>query len=1045
MATIATLSVDVGVGKNDITAFLSQLQSQLQAADAAAQKAAASIGSAFGSAGSRAAASIKQVTTSSQQAANAELQLAQAEARGLSIKGQLASASQRLSSAIQQYSQAADSSAASVLRLQNAENQLATVQAKIQASAVSSTSSLNSLKTAFDGISTSAAAFGIGLGIGALVQVGTDAIKSANSLEKTEAAVRALSGSQAKYNELIDLARGGQQKYGGTLEDNIRGLGALVNTSSRYGVELVKLDNLSRRLAAADPEQGIKGATFALREFLSGSGAAAGKSLVQRFELSKQDIDPFGNSNPIVKVEALNEALNKMGITQDVLNGQAATNAIKYDQFAASLDNAKVAAGALAAVALGPVVQDITKLLNLSTSSVPQSAQGFGQLGTQIGRFANFVQPVTSSVLGFGGAITGLNIGAVKLVANLAGTTSAGQAVGDAIKLAADQASAFTGIDLAGYLGLGNAALIDSSNAFAQSGQAAAAAGPPTLAQAQAMIQSAASGQLLKDAQDQVIAVTQESANASLTETTAKQQNTLQTQVLQQQVISAANAYLALNPNVTASGIAQDIAAGRISAAIGIYSEQILAIQRTRTELALLQAQAGNAASTAAANQTIAFNRATGRIGRGDAGDTRLDREAVGKQLADQRNAEINLAQAQNNHAKEIALLKNAQVGLNKNSADYINLQAKIVKAEDDAAKAGKKRATGGGAVPGISNVRLTDQQKLQNSLLANQESFANKSESEETKHQQKLTEIDTQYAQKRNEVDKKFHLDRLQGEADFYEGLSSIKDRGVQKQIDAQYQQALLKAEEIARTKGGDAANAFLDAQTSIIQKRGSLLDKIAGLTDKKGKDKQTQQSDANQAEYLRGVLALQERASALKLQQVEGEGSQIAAERDRQLADENAHFQSATDQLTNKAADSAEKRVNASIRAAKQVDQEALAVENLGTAYTNVADAILTGARAATAAAPTGVVFPKKGASSAVGTPQVNVTGPTGNVPTTPDNTPVPVEITKQQTSGNPVVDAVNAVRATLESVGRDIVSAENATARSVRSISVSPLVTR
>jgi hypothetical protein len=246
-------------------------------------------------------------------------------------------------------------------------------------------------------------------------------------------------------------------------------------------------------------------------------------------------------------------------------------------------------------------------------------------------------------------------------------------------------------------------------------------------------------------------------------------------------------------------------------------------------------------------------------------------------------------------------------------------------------------------------------------------------------------------------------------------------------------------------RSKGGDAANAFLDAQTSIISKRGSLLDKIAGLTDKKGKDKQTQQSDANQAEYLKGVLALQERASALKLSQVEGEGSAIANERQRQLDDENARFQSATDQLTNKAADSAEKRVNASIRAAKQVDQEALAVENLGTAYTNVADAILTGARAATAAAPTGVVFPKRGAASTAGAPQVNVTGPTGNVPTTPDNTPVPVEITKQQTSGNPVVDAVNAVRATLESVGRDIVSAENATARSVRSISVSPLVTR
>jgi hypothetical protein len=971
MATIATLSVDVGVGKNDITAFLQQLQSQLQAADAAAQKAAASIGSAFGNVGglNASAVGIRNVGIAAQQAANDELRLAQAEARGLTTKGQLAAASQRLSSAIQQYSQVADSSAASILRLQNAENQLATVQAKIQTSAAASASSLSSLQTAFEGMTTAAATFGIGLGIQELVRLGSDAISSANSLEKAEAVTRALSGSQEKYNQVLATARRGQQLYGGSLEDNIRGLGSLVNISNRYSVELQKIDNLARRLALVDPEQGIKGANFALKEFLSGSGAQAGRSLVQRFEIPKNLIDPFGNADPSTKVAALDAALNKLGITQEVLSSQSASNAAKFDRFSASVDNLKVALGGVAAVQLGPTVEQATRFTNALQGSgtafdIIQSGNAVVQgLGSTFG-----------SVLGPLGAYNSAVIGGI---GGLLGFSSANQQATGALiqKSAADIQAAQTA-----------AALETAEDAVAQ--RAAAA--------------SAVFQQLAADIQT--------SAQQSVEDAAQKNLQAEKTQLLGIQANATANEFIAnLNPGMSASAAASAAAAAGLSPLISQLVGVQVEASKARAELLALN----NQKQTAAVNQAIALNRATGQIGRGDAGDTRLDREAVGKQLADQRNAEINLAQAQNNHAREIALLKNAQVGLNKDSADYINLQAKIVKAEDDAAKAGKKKAAG---TPGISNVRLTDQQKLQNSLLANQESFANKAEDEETKHQKKLVDIDTQYAQRRAEVDKKFHLDRLQGEADFYEGLSSIKDRGVQKQIDAQYQQALLKAEEIARTKGGDAANAFLDAQTSIIQKRGSLLDKIAGLTDKKGKDKQTQQSDANQAEYLRGVLALQERASALKLQQVEGEGSQIANERQRQLADENAHFQDAMNQLGVKAEDAATTRINASIRAAKQIDTETLSVDNLGAAYNRVARGTSTTGTATT------------------GTPVTDAVQAVTNA-----------DVTKTNEGGNPVVAALNSAASAIVAAIGAVERAENNTTRAVRGISVSPLVTR
>jgi hypothetical protein len=478
----------------------------------------------------------------------------------------------------------------------------------------------------------------------------------------------------------------------------------------------------------------------------------------------------------------------------------------------------------------------------------------------------------------------------------------------------------------------------------------------------------------------------------------------------------------------TLAGLGSQVASGLITAgnAAEILANQYNLASDEAIKLINLQAQIARAAAVKSAGFAGVPEAFLGAAAGGGQGlNANLGAiKARTDSLRDQQVALDNLNKARSDQIISTGTVAQKQAELNKlvadsirlhgkDSAEAVNAQTKLLQFQEQQEKAGKKR---GGATPGISNVRLTDQQKLQNSLLANQESFANKSEQEETKHQQKLVDIDTQYAQRRAEVDKKFHLDRLQGEADFYEGLAGIKNRGVQKQIDAQYQQALLKAEEIARTKGGDAANAFLDAQTSIIQKRGSLLDKIAGLTDKKGKDKSTQQADANEAEYLKGVLALQERAGALKLSQVEGEGSAIASERQRQLADENAHFQDAMNQLGVKAEDSAQQRINASIRAAKQIDTETLSVDNLGAAYNRVARGTGTTGTATT------------------GTTVVDAVQAVTNA-----------DVTKQGEGGNPVVAALNSAASAIVAAIGAVERAENNTTRAVGRISVSPLVTR
>lgn len=67
----------------------------------------------------------------------------------------------------------------------------------------------------------------------------------------------------------------------------------------------------------------------------------------------------------------------------------------------------------------------------------------------------------------------------------------------------------------------------------------------------------------------QQIAVSAESANQSLLDAQAKGAQAAQTQLLQQQTINAASAFLTLNPNIDGSGVAAAVAAGKISAAVG--------------------------------------------------------------------------------------------------------------------------------------------------------------------------------------------------------------------------------------------------------------------------------------------------------------------------------------------------------------------------------------------------------------------------------------------------------------------------------------------
>lgn len=212
---------------------------------------------------------------------------------------------------------------------------------------------------------------GIALGAQQVISFTAESIKMANALEKTKSTVLALSGSQQRFNEVMEIARRGQQLYGGTLDETLRGLGSLVNLSNRTGTSLTQLDNVSRRLAVVDPVQGIEGANIALKEFLSGSGAEAATSLARRFELPKKAIAALAKEGTSAKdrLQALDDLLAKQGITQEVLANRANTTAATYDRLGVTIDDAKLKFGAWTSEGLEPAAKGLDRLIQAALGS----------------------------------------------------------------------------------------------------------------------------------------------------------------------------------------------------------------------------------------------------------------------------------------------------------------------------------------------------------------------------------------------------------------------------------------------------------------------------------------------------------------------------------------------------------------------------------------------------------------------------------------------------------------------------------------------------
>jgi len=256
------------------------------------------------------------------------------------------------------------------------------------------------------GLGGAAGALGFAFGAAELVRFGGAAIGAANDLEKTEATLRALSGTQERYAEVLALARRNQSLYGGTTQDTLEAFRGLVPLANSANVALGSLDETVRKLAILSPEQGAQGAAIALRDFLTATGAEGAQSLQMRFELSKQGLNDIIQStdDATERTRLLNELLADQGITQQTLAAAADTTAASYDRLGASWDRFKTTVGGALGGALEPSAIGLSGLLSIASGDFSGGLEQLYRGGNMAQGYRGAGLDQRMAAVGYGGA-----------------------------------------------------------------------------------------------------------------------------------------------------------------------------------------------------------------------------------------------------------------------------------------------------------------------------------------------------------------------------------------------------------------------------------------------------------------------------------------------------------------------------------------------------------------------------------------------------------------------------------------------------------------
>lgn len=241
---------------------------------------------------------------------------------------------------------------------------------------------------------------------------------------------------------------------------------------------------------------------------------------------------------------------------------------------------------------------------------------------------------------------------------------------------------------------------------------------------------------------------------------------------------------------------------------------------------------------------------------------------------------------------------------------------------QDPTPKAPKAPRGGGGG-------RLSDQQKLNNSLLADQDKANDKFEDAQIKHEQDLLKIERDFQQKSLDAQKKNESDKRRSRFDFYKNLSkdtATIGQAAAADLSAQYEAAFAESQRLAQAGNQQQAREFLALRKEQIAADQDYY-RDRAEAQKQAKDGESKaERDAAQAEIgrLDSLRALEKDAQAEDLKQLLEGGDQLQNDKASALQNENAQYEQSQSKIELASDRATDHKITNAQRAGKAIEAE-------------------------------------------------------------------------------------------------------------------------
>lgn len=299
----------------------------------------------------------------------------------------------------------------------------------------------NSSRGFLSNMLSTAAGFGVaqvGIGLaGGAFNLLKDSIVGLNSpLENVEAQLFAFTKDGGKAKEILAQIRAEADQTPFAFQEMAKATAGLMSSAKQAAVPLMDLVRDAEVLAASNPEQGLQGAAFALREAVSGDFT----SVIERFNLPRSYINKLKDEG-VPALEIVRRTMKEVGYDMDLVSNLSKTASGRWSTFMDTIDGVR---SKLTQPLFEKVKEGLEWMQGIFDENKETIAEWTNILGSKLG------QAVTDAANGIGQFVEA----AKPLVADVL------PMLGQAAKFVSDNWDTFKGVLIAVGVVLAGAALV---------------------------------------------------------------------------------------------------------------------------------------------------------------------------------------------------------------------------------------------------------------------------------------------------------------------------------------------------------------------------------------------------------------------------------------------------------------------------------------------------------------------------------------------------------------------------------------------------------